>query len=60
MIYVWLATYMYKKMIPDRIIEWQLPLLVIVISLIVARLMSLLIKLIKLPIKKKSGSVKPS
>ena len=60
MIYVGLATYMYKKMIPDRIIEWQLPLLVIITSIIVARLISLLIMLIKLPLKKKSGSIKPS
>lgn len=55
MIYVGLAAYMYEKMVPERLIEWQLPCAVIIGAIIAARLISLIIYLAKLPFAKKSA-----
>ncbi len=60
MIYVGLATYMYSKMVPERIIEKQLTFAVIIGSVIVARLISLIIYFIKLPFAKKNASMQKS
>ena len=60
MIYVGLATYMYSKMVPERIIEKQLTFAVIIGSVIVARLISLIIYFIKLPLAKKNASMQKS
>lgn len=60
MIYVGLATYMYSKMVPERIIEKQLTFAVIIGSVIVARLISLIICFIKLPFAKKNASMQKS
>lgn len=60
MIYVGLATYMYSKMVPERIIEKQLTFAVIIGSVIVARLISLIIYFIKLPFAKKNASKQKS
>ena len=60
MIYVGLATYMYSKMVPERIIEKQLTFAVIIGSVIVARLISLIIYFIKLPFAKKNASMRKS
>jgi hypothetical protein len=60
MIYVGLATYMYSKMVPERIIEKQLTFAVIIGSVIVARLISLIIYFIKLSFAKKNASMQKS
>lgn len=60
MIYVGLATYMYSKMVPERIIEKQLTFAVIIGSVIVARLISLIIYFIKLLFVKKNASMQKS
>lgn len=57
MIYIGLATYMYNKMVPERIIDKQLPFAVIIGAIIVARLISLTIFLVKLPFAKKRASL---
>ena len=39
--------------LPSKVIEWQLPLAVIIASIIVARVFSMLVDLVKLPFKLK-------
>ena len=53
MIYIGLSAYMYSRMVPERIIEKQLTFAVIIGALIAARLISVIIYLIKLPFAKK-------